>query len=446
VTPSSSADAGSRTIPARSLPRRGRTGVPIRALGLTLLVGAATATSPRAAEGDFVWNTELREIYSQNVQRIGGEGGEDDVISSLTATAEMRFRTPRSESAFGYTPELLKYAQFTEFDHLDHHESARWLVRPGERSEFQIRQGFSLSSRQVGFADLAGAGGGPGQPVTARTERTVWDFEPHWTFHPSLLHTFQMGALARSESYGGDTPAAGGGGFIDSEQVGLQAQYDLPLGRSQTLGGKIKGDRYRFSQDETAIESGAYDQFFNLGVSWSLRHPGTFDLAGSAGAYRASGQGVDNVLKPTADLAGTWQWIRKALRLAYILGYSSGGGLTTSEQSQSLSLNYNVTSAQGWFFGSSASTLRRRPLNEALLQNGTVTVTQGGDTLYGYHADVSIGRQWRTGVALSATAGYLHQQESAGAGDVNDLHFLEGSVGLRYTPPAPPPRPARPTT
>jgi len=76
VTPSSSADAGSRTIPARSLPRRGRTGVPIRALGLTLLVGAATATSPRAAEGDFVWNTELREIYSQNVQRIGGEGAD----------------------------------------------------------------------------------------------------------------------------------------------------------------------------------------------------------------------------------------------------------------------------------------------------------------------------------------------------------------------------------
>ncbi|HET8945741.1 MAG TPA: hypothetical protein VFQ07_02060 [Candidatus Polarisedimenticolia bacterium] len=443
MTPSSSADAGPPGI--RPGQHRGRAGVPIPALGLGLLLGAATGTAPLAAEGDFVWNTELREIYSQDVQRVGNGGGEDDVISSLTATAEMRFRTPRSESGFGYTPELLKYAQFTEFDHLDHHESAHWLVRLGERSEFQIRQGFSLSSRQVGFADLAGAGGGPGQPVTARTERTVWDLEPHWTFHPRMLHTFQLGALARSESYGGDTTAAPGG-FIDSDQFGLQAQYDLPLGRAQTLGGRIKGDRYRFSQDETAIDQGAYDQFFNLGVSWSLRHPGVFDLAGSAGAYRASGQGVDNVLKPTADLAGTWQWFRKALRLGYVLGYSSGGGLTTSEQSQSLSLNYNFTSVQGWFFGSSASTLRRRPLNDALVPGGTVTVTQGGDTVYGYHADVSVGRQWHTGIALSASAGYLHQQESAGGGGINDLHFLEGSLGLRYTPPAPPPRPARPAT
>jgi hypothetical protein len=428
VTPSSSADAGPRTA----------------ALGLVLLLGTAAGSTLFAAEGDFVWNTELREIYSQDVQRVGN-GGEDDLITSLTATAEMRFRTPRSESAFGYAPELLQYVQFTEFNHLDHHEYARWLVRPGERSEFQMRQGFSLSSRQVGFADLAGAGGAPGQPVTVRTERTVWDVEPRWTLHPRLLQTFTLGALYRSESYGGDSTATGNG-FIDSDQFGLQAQYDLPMGRSQTLGGKVKGDRYRFSEDETAIDNGAYDQFFNLGVSWSYRHPGTFDLTGSAGAYRASGQGVDDIFKPTADLAGTWQWIRKALRLAYLLGYSSGGGLTTSEQSQSVTLNYNVSSVGGWLFGGSTSTLRRRPLNDALVQGGTVPVTGRGDTLYGYHVDATIGRQWRSGVALSASAGYLHQQESSGGGGINDLHFLEGSVGLRYTPPAPPPRPGRPST
>jgi hypothetical protein len=281
--------------------------------------------------------------------------------------------------------------------------------------------------------------------VTVRTERTVWDIEPRWTLHPRMLHTFTFGALYRSESYGGDTTAAGAG-FVDSDQVGMQAQYDLPVGRSQTLGGRVKGDRYRFSEDETAIDNGAYDQFFNLGVSWSYRHPGTFDLTGSAGAYRASGEGVEDVFKPTADLAGTWQWLRKALRLAYILGYSSGGGLTTSEQSQSVTLNYNVSSPGGWLFGGSASTLRRRPLNEELVQGGTATVTGRGDTLYGYHADVSFGRQWRSGVGVSASAGYLHQQESSGGGGVNDLHFLEGSIGLRYTPPAPPPRPTRPST
>jgi hypothetical protein len=440
VTRSSSAETIVRR--ASSPRRRRRPQRPFRAAAFGWGLLFCAAGSAFAAEGDFVWNTELREIYTQDVQRTG-EGGQDDFITSLLATAELRLKTPRSESAFGYMPELLQYAQFTEFDHLDHHEYGHWLVRPGARSEFQIRQGFSLSSRQVGFADLAFAGGGTGQPVTVRTERTVWDFEPRWTLHPRLLHTFTLGALVRSESYGGDDTVTGTG-FIDSDQVGMQAQYDLPVGRSQTLGGRIKGDRYRFSEDETAIDNGAYDQFFNLGISWGVRHPGRFELAGSAGAYRASGQGVEDVFKPTADLAGTWQWIRKALRLGYVLGYSSGGGLRTSEQGQSVALNYNVTSLAGWLFGASASTLRRRPLNQDLVPAGGVPVTGGGDTLYGYHADASLGRQWRSGVSLTASAGYLHQQESAGTGGVNDLHFLEGSIGLRYAPPAPPPRPAPP--
>ena len=441
MTRSSSADPSARRAPSPCRRRRPHRPVRAAALGWCLLFGVAGI--PFAAEGDFVWNTELREIYSQDVQRTGA-GGEDDLITSLIATAELRLKTPRSESAFGYMPELLQYAQFTEFDHLDHHEYGRWLVRPGARSEFQIRQGFSLSSRQVGFADLAFAGGGTGQPVTVRTERTVWDFEPHFTLHPRPLHTFSLGALVRSESYGGDDTVSGTG-FIDSDQVGMQAQYDVPLGRSQSLGGKIKGDRYRFSEDDAAIDNGAYDQFFNLGVSWSLRHPGRFELAGSAGAYRASGQGVEDVFKPTADLAGTWQWVRKALRLGYVLGYSSGGGLRTSEQGQSVALNYNVTSPAGWLFGGSASTLRRRPLNQDLVPPGGVAVTGGGDTLYGYHADVSVGRQWRPGISLTASAGYLHQQESSGTGGVNDLHFIEGSIGVRYAPPAPAPRPPRPT-
>jgi len=47
VTPSSSADAGPRTA----------------AIGLVVLLGAAAGSSLFAAEGDFVWNTELREIY-----------------------------------------------------------------------------------------------------------------------------------------------------------------------------------------------------------------------------------------------------------------------------------------------------------------------------------------------------------------------------------------------
>ena len=441
MTRSSSAEIGLRT--SAPGPRRRLGPGRVLAAGFALLLVPGAARPPLAAEGDFVWNTELKEIYSQDVQRIG-EGGEDDFITSLTATAELRLRTSRSESVFGYAPELLRYAQFNEFDHLDHHEYGRWLVRPGERSEFQFREGYSLSTRQVGFADLAGAGGGTGQPVTSRAERTVWDAEPRWTFHPRLMHTFSLGALYRSESYGGDG-ASSGAGFVDSDQFGVQAQYDLPLGRSQTLGGKIKGDRYRFSQDATAIDNGAYDQFFNLGVTWSLRHPGRFELLGSAGAYRASGQGVEDVFKPTADLAGTWQWIRKALRLGYVLGYSSGGGLTTTEQSQSVVLNYNVTSQGGWLLGTSGSTLRRRPLNQDLVAAGTVPVSGGGDTLYGYRLDASIGRLWHTGVSLSATAGYLHQQESSSTG-INDLHFLEGSIGLRYAPPAPPPRPDRPST
>lgn len=420
-----------------------------RRASLRLLLGLGAgligvARPLEAAEGNFVWSTDLREIYSQDVQRVG-DAGQDDFITSLTATAEMQFRTPRSESAFGYSPELLQYAEFDEFNHLDHHEYARWFVRPGERSEFQIRQGFSLASRQVGFSDLAGAGGGIGQPVTARTERTVWDAEPRWIFHPKQLHTFTLGALYRSESYSGDD-ALTGTGFVDSDQFGLQAQYDVPLGRSQTLGGKIKGDRYRFSEDSVAIENGAYDQFFNLGVSWSLRHPDRFELFGSAGAYRASGGGVEDVFKPTADLSGSWLWVRKALRLGYVLGYSSGGGITTTEQSQSVTLNYNVTSQRGWLFGASGSTLRRRPLNDEIVPAESVPVTGGGDTLYGYHFDASLGRQWRNGLSLTASAGYLHQQESASGGGVNNLHFIEGSIGVRYKPPAPAPRPARPST
>jgi hypothetical protein len=400
VTRSSCADPRPRKRRPERRPRRRASARTVLGFGAILL----TAVRPlAAAEGDFVWNTELREIYTQDVQRIGDDG-QDDFITSLAATAEMQVRTPRSESVFGYAPELLQYAEFDEFNHLDHHEYAHWLVRPGMRSEFLFRQGFSLSSRQVGFSDLAGAGGGVGQPVTARTERTVWDAEPRWTYHPRQLHTFTLGALYRSESYSGDDSATGTG-FVDSDQFGLQAQYDLPIGRAQTLGGKIKGDRYRFAEDSAVIDNGAYDQFFNLAAAWSLRHPGRFELAGSAGAYRASGEGVEDVFKPTADLAGTWLWVRQALRLGYVLGYSSGGGLTTTEQSQSVALNYNVTTPRGWAFGGSGSTLRRRPLNEDLVPSGDVPVTRGGDTLYGYHVDASFGRQWRAGLSLTATAG-----------------------------------------
>ena len=404
---------------------------------------ARLAAPAQAAETDFLWDAGLRAIYSQDVLRTGDDTS-DDVISSLTASAGVRVRTPRSELLLGYSPELLKYAEFTEFDHLDHHEHGEYTVRPGPRSEFLLREGYSLSTRQVGFADLVGAGGAPAQPVTVRTERTVWDVEPRWVFRPRMLHAFTLGALYRSESYGGESAGAAGG-FIDSDQFGMQAQYDHPVGRTQTFGGRIKGDRYRFEQAGLELQSGFYDQFFNLGIAWSLRHPGRFDLSGAAGAYRGSGQGVEDVLKPTADLSGTWQWVRKALRLGYILGYSSGGGLTTSEQSQSVNLNYNVSSVRGWQFGASGSTLRRKPLSdEPPLVNGVPT-TGTAEPLYGYHLEVALGRQWRSGLSLSATAGFLHQQETTQTG-VEDLQFFEGSVGVRFSPPEPPPRPARPST
>ena len=387
----------------------------------------------------FSYETGIREIYSQDVLRVG-EDQFDDYITSLYVAADLDFRTPRSQTTFSYAPEYLKYATLTELDSLDHRYHGQYKLQPGRRSEFDFRQGYSLTSRQVGFTDLAGGGGGVAEPITVRSRRTAWDLEPQWYYKPRAGETVSIEALYRSESY--NQPKLPDGvppiQFVDYEQVGAQGDWDRELSPSHRLGIRVRGDHYHFHDDQGTI-TGTYEDFASGSFTWTAHRVDRFEFQGSAGAYRGTGPLVAAVTEPTADLYGTWKWSRTSFRTGYSLGYASGGGLSTAQRNQQLLASFGAWNPVGLEFHVDAATIRRESFGDTALPG-----TAGATALDGQQVAVGLSRRWRTGIALSGNLGYLRQDQQDGT----TLGYFDGSAALIFRPPekqvreAPPPPPA----
>jgi hypothetical protein len=383
----------------------------------------------------FHYETGLREIYSQDVLRVGSDQL-DDYITSLYLDADLDFRTPRSETTFSYSPQYLKYATLTDLDSLDHYYRGLYKVEPGHRSEFDLRQGYSLTSRQVGFTDLAGSGGSVAEPVATRARRTAWDLEPQWTYHPTAAQMLSIQALVRSESYSQPNLPAGVPPitFIDYEQVGAQGDWAHQMSPSHSIGLRVRGDHYHFSDDQGTV-TGAYEDFGTGAITWTAGRVDHFQFEGSAGAYRGTGPLVVAVTEPTADLYGNWKWSHTSFRTGYSLGYASGGGLSTAQRNQSFLVSFGAWNPVGLEFHVDAALIRRENFGD------TASVgTLAAPALDGQQLAVGLSRRWRSGIGLSGNAGYLRQDEQDGT----TLGYFECSAGLIFRPPEKQTRPAPP--
>lgn len=375
-------------------------------------------TPLRAADATFHYQAGLNETYSEDVFRDGSN--QDDYISDVIAVANLLVKTPRSDTSFNYLPEYLLYARYDALNHFDQRYLGSWLVRPGERSEFSLRQGFSNTTRRVGFQDLAGAGASGSEPVTGITRLLAWDLEPHWSLKTGPNGGVSAGALYRAARY--NDPQ-----FVDSDQLGVNWAMDGPLGRYSRLGGQVHLDAYQYWLDEGTLGP-VYDRFINGQGTWSLKEAEQTTLFIAAGVYRGSGKDLDPVIGPTFDLAGTWRWRRSFLTASLDSGYSSGGGISTTDRSYQAAASWTAQWGHGCQLTLAGSYIRREPIGE----------TTGPTTpLYGRSGAFSLSKTWLSGVGARFGVTALRQDELG----TNGLSYGEATVGLTYAPPVPAPRP-----
>jgi len=399
--------------------RRRRSAIP--------LVLAALSLGPaEAADTRLRYDFGVSEIYSQDVLRIGVDSI-DDYITSLALTGALKVTTARSSSEFAYSPTYFAYADRTELDQMDHRYRGVWSLRAGARSTLTLDQGLSVSTRQAGFADLDGAGSEAGQPITGITRRTAWELAPRWDRAQTARTTLSLQGLYRSEAYNREE-------FIDSDQMGLGGSVSVAVGRGQSVGGRVRGDRYRYSGGIGPLPA-VYDRFFSALVTWSMTATERFSLAADAGVFRGTGEAVDPTLGPTADLSGSWSWRRSSLAVALGLGYSSGGGLTAASRSERGDITYNA----GWGRGFAASIYGTHIMRDSVQKDG-------GETLQGRSFGLTIQKTWQPGWGLGAGVSGLRQQQEVGRA----LAYGEATVGFIYRPPAraerlPPPIPETPS-
>lgn len=393
------------------------------ASALALLVGSIVPAT--AAEVRPRYELGVSETYSQDVLRNGNDPI-DDYITNLGVTGGLEVRTARSRSDFTYTPTYAAYADLSDLDHLDHRYRGLWSLRPGARSTFSIRQGFSSSSRQVGFTDFDGAGSEAGAPVLvgdiSMTRRIGWEIEPVWDLGKTARSSVSVSGLYRSESYNDDR-------LIDTDQYGLEAVARAGVGRGQSVGGGFRGDQYAYSGGGVDVVEG-YDQFMRGYVSWSMAAAERFGFSAEAGVFTGSGGGLDRVTGPTADLIGTWRWRRSALALTYGLGYSSGGGVSTAERSQRSDLSYDLRWGRGFGARFSGTFIRRKPMQEV-----------SSLSLQGRSIQAALEKTWQPGWGLAITVSGLRQQQEDFQ---DDLSYIEAGMGMVFRPPVRADRPAPP--
>jgi hypothetical protein len=399
----------------------------------------------------FQYETGVREIYSQDVLRIG-EDQIDDYITSVYLDAGLDFRTARSRTTFNYVPQYYKYATLTDLDSLDHYYRGLYKVEPGKRSEFDFRQGYSLTSRQVGFTDLAGSGGGVAEPVATRSRRTSWDLEPVWIYRPSAVQTVTLDTLYRSESYAQPTLPDGVPPilFVDYQQAGAQMDWNREVSHAHRIGVRFRGDHYHFSTDLGPI-NGAYEDFGTAALTWTAHRVDRFEFNASAGAFRGTGPEVVAVTEPTGDFYGNWRWAHTSFRAGYGLGYASGGGQSVAERNQQILASFGAWNPVGLEFHLDTALIRREPLGETALPSTLVR-----PPLNGKQMGVGLSRHWRSGIALSGTLGYLVQDQAVVVLDAQGqptsqrtttLDYFDASAALifrtpeRQARPQPPPPP-----
>lgn len=372
----------------------------------------ATAGILQAAETKFEYDASIGEVYSQDVFRTGTDPI-NDYITGLRLNAGLNFKTPRSDTQFKYSPEYLWYAHISDLTHLDQRFRASWEMQASPRSKVDFRQGYSNTTRQSGFQDLTGTGGNVSEPIITLATRTAWDLEPHYELQSSPAHDWEFEALYRSESY--DQP-----NLIDSEQFGVWGGFDHQLGRKQKLGWRLRGDSYRFASDAGTITN-VYDRFAQTEIRWSWATTDRVSVSANGGFFQANGTGLDTATGPTGGLSGQWRWRHTTLDAGYDIGYSTGGGISTTDFSQA----GNLTLAGHWGDGYEVSGTAGYISRASVDSRG-----QSTPNLHGRSLRAELSKSWRQGLKCTAAIQAIRQDELSG----RSLSYGEAVLGLTYTP------------
>jgi hypothetical protein len=401
---------------------------------MLVIVAMVSTGSAASATSEFTYQAGLSEIYSQDILRDGSD--RPGYITDAAFTANLMFRSPRSSTTFSYVPEYLMYSDYglgTEpgqvpldlgsADHLDQRLSGLWELHAGSRSDVSLREGYSNLTRRFGFQDLSGSGGGASEPITGLTRLLAWDLEPHWELRSSPAATVFLDGLYRAARYSSED-------LVDSDQFGLQWGMNGRVGRAQALGGQIRADAFNYWQDSGPV-SPVYNRFVNAQATWTRAIPLRSSIRVAAGVYRGTGEEVDLVAGPTLDLSADWRWRRTSLFVSGGIGYSSGGGLSTTDRSRHVEGGWGAAWGEGYQASVNLSYIRREAI-------GNLEVAS--PPLYGRFATASFARVWRSGLGLKAGLSALRQDQTGGTA----LNYGEVSLGLVYAPPRPSPRPTEP--
>lgn len=365
-----------------------------------------------AAETEFEYDASLGEVYSQDVFRTGTDPV-NDYITGLRLNAGLNLKTPRSETMFKYSPEYLGYAHVSGLSHLDQRFRATWELQAGPRSKIDIRQGYSDTTRQSGFQDLTGSGGNISEPIITLARRTAWDLEPHYALQSSPAHIWEFQAVYRSESY--DKP-----NLIDSDQFGVWGGFDHQLGKKQKLGWRLRADSYRFASDAGPITN-VYDRFADTEIRWSWANTDRVSVSANGGFFEAQGEGLDTATGPTGGLSGEWRWRHTALEAGYDMGYSTGGGISTTDRSQAGNLTLTGHWGDGYDLSGTAGYISRANVDSR---------GQSAPNLHGRSLRAELSKSWHQGLKLTAAVQAIRQDEVSG----RSLSYGEAVLGVIYTP------------
>ena len=385
-----------------------------------LVAAAATAGPSFAAIAEFRATLFTRALYSQDIFRTGADA-QHDFLATFGAGVDWHLTTARSTWQLTYTPQYSAYSRFDQLNHLDHQAQGSWRLQASRRTVFGVSQGYSLSNRQSTFHDFQGVVGDPANPVVPTTRRVNWDVTPFQTTELSRLWSLATEATYRSLTFSRPD-------LIDTRQIGLQTTLTARVGEDQRIGGRVRGDRFDYSEQAGTQGVAPLDRFLSAQFVWARERAGIFNWFTSGGYYQARGAGAPSLAKPTADVAGTWTFRASHLRLGYSLGYSASGGFGGSARNHSAEIDFSRQWGSGLEASVRGSYFRREPLDRTL--PGAVDVEGGALDLQGVY-------RWRTGLGIQMTVDDVHQNRPGSP----TLDYREAALGLVFSPA----RPARPT-
>lgn len=377
-----------------------------------ILIGAGSPLLAARSEIGYAWR--LQELYSSDVFRFGGDLAEEDFVTTVALDGSVAWRTARSDTLFRYSPEYFIYALHDDQDHLDHQQSASWVLRPGRHSSFGVRQNYLQATRQTGFRDPAGDPELPADPVVVQSRRVVLRVEPHYELQVTPRWSMQTRALYLSQEF--EEPS-----LSDSTSYGMAFEADARVTWSQTLGGRIRLGQADFEggQANTTPEGMRSDRLVGAEAVWSQQEGAIFRWRVLAGLFRVRGDDRPDATDSAYHASAIWNLERSDVAAAVDRGPATSTGAVATSVRESGSVNW--TRRWGASFRTSA--------RGAYIRFENIGEDPTESFLEGYSVDLGASYSWQDRWRCTSRLRRLIQEQRSG----RNLDYYEVFIGFGFT-------------